>query len=137
MAGTIHVELCAPSHKTVKHDASSVIAPGAAGVFTVLPGHTVMLTTLTSGVVIVRKDDGATAFYAVHGGFAEVANDRVLILPDLMEAGPSIDRDRAEQALERAMVRLKKGGRDLDWRRAEAAAARARARIQAADEEEY
>ena len=67
----------------------------------------------------------------VHGGFAEILEDKILILADIFEEGVSIDRARAEAAAERAKDRLRKREDDVDTDRAEAALARALARIQA------
>ena len=67
------------------------------------------------------------------GGFAEVRNDRVIILADTAERPEEIDRARAERARQRAEQRL--AGRvqgDIDFARAAAALARAVARLQVA-----
>ena len=64
------------------------------------------------------------------GGFAEVRNDKVIMLLDVAERPDEIDRARAEQARERAERRL--AGRtqeDVDYNRALAALMRALARL--------
>ena len=70
---------------------------------------------------------------AVAGGFAEVRNDKVIVLADVAELPAEIDRERAERARERAERRL--AGRsqdDVDYARAAAALARALVRLQVA-----
>jgi F-type H+-transporting ATPase subunit epsilon len=70
---------------------------------------------------------------AVACGFAEVRNDKVIVLADTAELPPDIDRARAERARERAEQRL--SGRtqeEIDYVRASAALARALIRLQVA-----
>jgi F-type H+-transporting ATPase subunit epsilon len=69
----------------------------------------------------------------VAGGFAEVRNDKAIVLADTAERPAEIDRARAERARERAERRL--SGRsegEVDYHRALLALARAVARIMAA-----
>ena len=137
MAGPLTIEICSPAFKPVSHDAESVVIPGAAGIFTVLPGHTSVLTTLTSGVVIVEDNDGNKTFYAVHGGFAEVLNNAVRILADEIEPADTIDRHAAEAELHRAAEGMRKPGIYKDAATAEHALIKARAQLQAANHQDY
>ena len=132
----IQVELCAPSVEPVCIEATQVVAPGAAGVFTVLPGHTHLLTTLTAGIVLVHTTGGQIEHYAVSGGFAEVLDNRVNILAPTLDKSDTIDRERAQTAHDRAQGRLNKKPEDLDVVRAEAALDRAMARLGAHSREE-
>lgn len=129
--GFVTVELCAAGHPPVETQATEVVVPGDAGIFTVLPGHTPLLTGLCEGVVIARTGDAEPEFFAVHGGFCEVARDKVTILADLMETRAAIDEDRAKAALDRAEERLQKTDKEIDVSRAQAALARAMARLRA------
>src|SRR2546426_5008942 len=82
-----------------------VIAPGSEGYFGVLRGHAPFLTTLGVGELTYRK--GREEYHlAVAGGFAEVRNDKVIVLVDSAERPEEIDRARAERARERAEQRL-------------------------------
>ena len=68
---------------------------------------------------------------AVAGGFAEVRNDKVIVLADTAELPAEIDRARADRARDRAEQRLSgRGGEDVDYARAAAALARALVRLQ-------
>ena len=136
MAATIHVELTSPGAAPIEVEAVEVIIPGAAGIFTVLPGHTALLTNLTQGVVIAKPTRGPNVFFAVHGGFAEVNKDRVLVLADIMEHAEKIDAERAKAARDRAQEYLRQP-EEFNVARAEAALARALARLQAHAGEEY
>ena len=109
-----------------------VVLPGVMGYFGVLPGHAPFLSTLGVGELTYRmgRDE---RHLAVAGGFAEVRNDKVIVLADVAEQPEEIDRERAERARERAERRL--AGRsqdDIDYARAAAALARALVRLQVA-----
>lgn len=127
----LQIELSSPAHPPVHCDSSEVVLPGAAGVLTVLPGHTPLLTTLGKGVIIVYGSDSAPRHFAIHDGFAEVLDNRILVLADTMELAENIDPVRAEAASERARGRLDKHLEDVDVARAEAALARSLARLEA------
>src|SRR2546428_12638483 len=82
-----------------------VIAPGSEGYFCVLPGHAPFLTTLGVGELTYRK--GREEYHlAVAGGFAEVRNDKVIVLADSAERPEELDRGRGERAGHRADRRL-------------------------------
>jgi F-type H+-transporting ATPase subunit epsilon len=137
MPGPLTLELCSPEFSPVSHDAESAVIPGEAGVFTVLPGHTPLLTTLRSGVLIVRGRGTVSHFYAVHGGFAEVFEDRIRILADLVEPADKIDRAAAQAELEKAMRGMRTPGVYAGVAAAERSLLMSRARLQAADRAEY
>ena len=127
----LHLELRAPGHAPVSYGTEEVIIPGAAGVLTVLPGHTSLLTALGKGVIAAYDTGNESRFFAVHDGFAEILNDRILILAETMELAENIDEERAQAAFERATERLLKRSSDTDIGRAEAALARSLARLHA------
>jgi len=132
----LEIELCAPGCALVAQGATKAILPGAAGIFTVLPGHTTLLSHLIPGAVITIGPHGSD-FYAVHGGFAQVLNNRILVLTETMEHSASIDAARAEAAKERAEIRIDKPQEGTNLDRARAALARATARLQAHRREAY
>ena len=136
----MRLELATPTRQLVSAEADEVVAPGSEGYFGVLPGHAPFLTTLGSGEVSYRhgREEG---HLAVIGGFAEVQDDRVMILAETAERPEEIDRERAEQARQRAeqrlagrnpQGRLPEAGGEIDYARAVAALARALARLQVA-----
>lgn len=131
------LELCSPKQGPLKLEVEEVVVPGAQGIFTVMPGHTPLLSTLTHGVVVAYLPEGEKEFYSVHGGFVEVADDRVSVLADVMENAAKIDAERARASLARAEQRIRKPEDDTDVARAEVALARAMARLQAHERTEY
>ena len=136
----MRLEIATPTRQLVSAEADEVVAPGSEGYFGVLPGHAPFLTTLGSGEVSYRhgREEG---HLAVIGGFAEVQDDRVMILAETAERPEEIDRERAERARQRAeqrlagrnpQGRLPEAGGEIDYARAVAALARALARLQVA-----
>lgn len=135
--GALEISLCSPTHPPVDLTVSEIAIPGEAGIFTVLPGHTPLLTSLTKGVLIAYNPTEGDRFFAIHDGFAEILHNRITILADTMEVAENIDISRAEAAHERAQERLHKREPDLDIVRAEATLARSLARIQAHSHQEH
>ncbi len=127
----LQIELSSPTHPPVLYESSEVVLPGGAGTLTVLPGHTPLLTTLGKGVLIAYESEADARYFAIHDGFAEILDNRVLVLANTMELGENVDRARAEAASERAKGRLDKHMENVDVPRAEAALARSLARLEA------
>jgi F-type H+-transporting ATPase subunit epsilon len=133
VAERLTLELATPTRMVVTAEVDEVVAPGSEGYFGVLPGHAPFLTTLGIGELTYRigRDQHRVA---VCGGFAEVRNDKVIVLSDTAETPADIDRARAERARDRAEARL--SGRtqeDIDYNRARAALVRALNRLSLAD----
>jgi F-type H+-transporting ATPase subunit epsilon len=132
VAERLTLELATPTRLVVSAEADEVVVPGSQGYFGVLPGHAPLLATLGIGEVTYRigRDEHHVA---VSGGFAEVRNDKVIILADSAETPADIDRARAERAKERAEARLSgRNQEEIDYARAAAALARALTRLQVA-----
>ena len=136
-APTLTLELCAPENPHTQLAVTEVTLPGTGGVFTVHPEHTPLLSTLKPGVLVATDAEGATHHFAVHGGFAEVKGETVVVLADYYEPSDDIDNARAAEAAGRAQTRLAKPPEDMDWQRAELALARSLARTKASDKQGY
>jgi F-type H+-transporting ATPase subunit epsilon len=126
------LEIATPTRLVVTETVDEIVIPGSEGYFGVLAGHAPFLTTLGIGELIYRigRDE---RYLAVSGSFAEVRNDKVIVLADTGERPEEIDRARAERARERAERRL--SGRsevEVDYNRALLALARALTRIMTA-----
>lgn len=110
------VEVVTPEKRLLATQVDEAIVPGTVGLFGVLPGHTAFLSLLDAGPLTL-KDGGTVTQYFVAGGFAEVANDQVLILADQAEPVTNIDVEAASTRLRAAQEKLKgmtpkEGGRD-------------------------
>ena len=128
MADRLTLEIATPTRLVVTESVDEIVIPGSQGYFGVLPGHAPFLTTIGIGELMYRvaRDE---RYLAVAGGFAEVRNDKVIVLADTVERPEEIDRARAERARERAERRTDE---EVDYTRALAALARAAVRLMTA-----
>jgi F-type H+-transporting ATPase subunit epsilon len=127
---TLHVQLVSPEQVLYEGEADMVVARTlGGGDIAFLTGHAPFLGGLDTWPVRVVSAQGEDVF-AVHGGFVEVANDRVIILSDVAELAADVDRMRAEEAKRRAEDVLRQNPDDVA---AAAAIRRADIRIQVAE----
>ncbi|HPA85677.1 MAG TPA: F0F1 ATP synthase subunit epsilon [Deltaproteobacteria bacterium] len=102
----MQLDVVTPEKSVLSRKVTEVIAPGSAGEFGVLIGHTPFLTTLKSGQVIAKTED-KDIYLAVGGGFAEVISDRVIILAESAVLAEDIDEQKAKADLDQAQDKLK------------------------------
>jgi F-type H+-transporting ATPase subunit epsilon len=132
VAERLTLELATPTRMLIAETVDEVVVPGSEGYFGVLPGHAPLLASVGIGELRYRigRDE---RHVAVAGGFAEVRNDKVIVLADTAELPGDIDRERAERARARAEQRLSgRSQEEIDYARAMAALARALTRLQVA-----
>ena len=125
----MQVELVSPERILFSGEATSVTARSAGGDIAFLTGHAPFIGALEICVVKIITEGGAEQFFAVHGGFVEVSDDRVTILSDVAELAEDVDVSRAERARDKAQEELRANPDDEE---AEAALKRAEIRIEVA-----
>ena len=126
---SIHLEVVTPDKRVVSEVVDTVVLPGSEGSLGVLPGHTPLLTTLGIGELTFSRG-GAKSYVAIAWGFAEVLPDRVSVLAEIAERAEGIDRERAAQARDRALKRLRERPADTDFERAQVSLQKAIIRLQ-------
>jgi F-type H+-transporting ATPase subunit epsilon len=134
MAENIILEVVTPEKEVVNEAVQIVMAPGSLGEFGVLSGHTPFMTSLNTGGIHYRDENGKDQYVFVSGGFAEALPDKVTILAESAEKMEDIDPDRAKEAMARAEKRLAedRAKEQVDTARAKAAIERAVMRIRIA-----
>jgi F-type H+-transporting ATPase subunit epsilon len=134
MAENIELEVVTPEKQVVNDRVQIVMAPGSLGEFGVLSGHTPFMTSLKTGAIHYRDQNGNDQYVFVSGGFAEALPDKVTVLAESAEKMEDIDPERAKSALERAEKRLAqdRAKEQVDSDRAKAAVERAVVRIRIA-----
>jgi F-type H+-transporting ATPase subunit epsilon len=125
-----------PSRKVLETKCAEVYFPSSSGKLGILPNHAELFCTLGTGVVHYSLGN-ADGYLMVSEGVAHVFENKILLLADSAELPETIDRERAEKALERAQARLGSGGvgsklEETNSERASLAEAKAMARIEAA-----
>ena len=86
----LQLEIVTPKGKALAVECDEVTAPSIVGEFGVLPGHVPVLAGLRTGLVTYKKG-GETKTCAVGAGFAEVLDDKVVLLTDEFADKESID----------------------------------------------
>jgi len=130
---TLHVQVVSPEQVLYEGEAEMVVCRTADGDVAFLPGHTPLLGALGIAKVRAILPGGGEHVVAVHGGFVEVSNDRVIVLSDVAELPEQIDVARARAARERAEAAI---ALDADDELATGALARAALRLEVAGEAE-
>lgn len=93
--------------------------------------HIPMTMIIAPGILTITQENGIKEA-ALHAGFAEVLQDRVTILAEIVEWPAEIDLERAKEAKQRAEERIREKAPGIDMARAELSLKRAVARINAA-----
>ncbi len=86
-------------------------------------------TVIVAPGILTITEDGGEKDAALHAGFAEILQDKVTIMAEVIEWPTEIDLERAEEARRRAEERLASKTPETDVARAETALQRAIARI--------
>ena len=94
----------------------------------VLKGHVPTTVIISPGILTITEAE-ETKEAALHAGLAEILQNEVVILAEIIEWPEEIDEERAKRARERAEERLRTKTPETDILRAETALQRAMARI--------
>lgn len=128
----LNLEIITPRKTVVKDEVEMVEATGSNGEFGILPGHTEFLTTLDIGEIRYMKG-GQMNYLASGSGFAEVVDDKVVILINTAEFAKDIDVERAKASMERVQEILRSLSYDqAEYRMYELALLKSIARISVA-----
>lgn len=103
----LQVELVSPERILYSGQAEMVVARTTEGEVAFLPGHAPFVGALVPSSLRVLLAEGGEEVAAVHGGFVEVRDDRVIVLSDLAELASQIDLERARRAQEAAEEHLR------------------------------
>lgn len=90
--------------------------------------HVPTTVIISPGILTITEEEG-TKEAALHAGFAEILQEEVVIMAEIIEWPDEIDISRAEAARQRAEERLASKTPETDIMRAETALRRALARI--------
>ena len=131
MARKFKTEIVTPEKTVYSEEVDSLIAPAERGYLGVLAGHAPLLCTLKAGEILLRKD-GTNIRFSTSGGFMEVTPAKASLLTESVEDITAIDVARAEKARDRAKERLVSMERTIDRERAQASLDRALNRLRLA-----
>jgi F-type H+-transporting ATPase subunit epsilon len=135
MADKIRLRVVTPTRLVLDEDVDEVTAHGELGEFGVLPNHIAFLSTLVPGE-LTYKQGAAKKTLAVSGGYAEVLDNVMTVLAPSAEFAAEIDVARAQRAKERAeKIMAEVNLEEKDRQGAESALKRALVRLQVASKE--
>ena len=122
------LRIITPDRVFYEGEASMVEFNTTEGEIGVYRKHVPTTVIISPGILTITEAEG-TKEAALHAGFAEILQDEVVILAEVIEWPEEIDLDRAEAAKERAEERLRSKTPETDLLRAETALQRSLARI--------
>ncbi len=103
----LKLEIITPEKTIFSGEVTDVYLPGSEGEMGVLEMHAALVTSLVPGELRYHVD-GAEEALAIGTGFAEVTQERVLVLTDMAAGEAEIDEAATEAAIQRAEQKLKK-----------------------------
>lgn len=95
-------ELVSPERLLISAEVQQVTVPGTEGLFTVMPNHAPVLSTLRPGVVEVVTAEGSAERIFVRGGFAEVNNAGLTVLAEVAIPLAELDSTALDEQLRNA-----------------------------------
>jgi F-type H+-transporting ATPase subunit epsilon len=132
---TFMLEIVTPEKILFKDEVEFMVAPAVDGEIGVMRNHAPLVAALKIGVLRYKDSKGSEKRVAVSGGFMEIIDNTGRILAETAELGEHIDVLRAKAARERAERRLAQRDETINAIRAEQALKRAIARIRPAGAE--
>jgi F-type H+-transporting ATPase subunit epsilon len=139
MADELEVDIVTPDGQIFQGTANGVRAPGVEGSFEVRSDHAPMISAFGIGPLVVKTDSAHEyadvhdnrIVFATSGGFLEILENKVTVLAETAEPASEIDVERAQNAEERALDRLENGAAE-EREKHEEALQRARNRLRVA-----
>ena len=101
----LRLEIVTPGGRDFAGDVDLVVIPASEGEMGILPMHVPLLTALSPGEMRIGND-GREEQLVVGNGFAEIAQNHVRILSDMVHTNDEIDEKAAEIAVRRAREAL-------------------------------
>lgn len=121
------VVMC-PDRTFFEGEADMVEMNTTEGYIGIYPGHIPLATILAPGIMVIHNDQEEKRA-AIHSGFAQIQQNKIMVLAEVAEWPDEINIDRANEAKKRAERRLSGSESDIDVKRAEAALKRSLTRI--------
>jgi F-type H+-transporting ATPase subunit epsilon len=101
----LQLDIVTPEKKVFSDAVDNVYLPGADGEIGVLPMHAGLVTALKPGELRYLHK-GQVVTMAIGSGFAEITQEKVVVLTDMALGEAEIDVLSAEEAIKRAQEKL-------------------------------
>lgn len=109
----LHLDIVTPEKKVFSAAVDNVYLPGVDGEMGILPQHAGLVTALQAGELRYLHQ-GQVVTLAIGSGFAEVTQEKVVVLTDMALGEAEIDEKQTEEAIERAKEQLHAVDHSLD-----------------------
>ncbi len=86
----LNVEIVTEEKNIYSGPATMVVVPGSLGELAILPNHSNLLTSLSTGSLKVYEDQKKHSI-AIGGGFLQISDNKVIVLADSAERADEID----------------------------------------------
>jgi len=106
-----------------------LIIPTTDGAMGILANHETMVVAVSNGDMRIQTEDGSWIEAVIGTGFAQISNNRAMVLADTAERPEEIDAERAKRAMERAQERLRQKQSLQEYHLSQAALSRAMSRL--------
>ena len=130
MASILKLTIITPEKQFYTGEVSNLITENECGKIEFLPEHVSMVTVLKPSVTTFTEKDGNKLSAFTSSGILSIKKDEISLMCDASEWPDDIDINRAEEAKERAEMRLKEHT-GVNMNRTEVALMRALMRIKA------
>jgi len=126
------LEIVTPDRKFFKGEVESLTVSSLVGKMQFLANHTPYVAALLPDVIKI-KQDGFNKYAVIAGGFIEFIDNKAIIMADAAEWPEEIDRERAEEELDRAKKKLQAKDENIDYLKAKLKLMKATARLKASE----
>ncbi len=130
MAEKFKLTIVTPDREFFNEEAEMVEFNTTEGEIGVYAGHAPLTVIVKPGILTITQGERVRNA-ALHAGFVQILPEEITILAEIIEWPEEIDKERAEEARQRAEGRLAERSANIDLDRAQAALMRAVARINA------
>ncbi len=127
---TFYLKVISSSRIFFEGQCNCLVIPAADGEKAVMSHHEEMMIALTDGEMRIQREPGGEWLYAVVSrGFCQIANNRAMVLSDVVEKPEEIDALREREAYERAREELRQKQSIQEYHQTQAIMARALVRL--------
>lgn len=110
---SLHLEIVTPERKIFSDTVENVYLPGADGEMGILPSHAGLVTALQAGELRYLRE-GQISTLAIGSGFAEIGQNKAIVLTDMALGEAEIDEQATEEAIKRAEEKLQTVDHSMD-----------------------
>ena len=121
MAGLIQFELVTPEELLFSKSVEFAVVPGSEGDFGVLPGHAPFVSELRTGVLKVYENGQVDKRLFVSVGFAEVTNEKCVVLAEEALEIESVNIEDVQKRIEKNRLAIREAGDEIERAAASAA----------------